>query len=105
MFCSHFQITTLKHPSGNVHVPKFHLPVTAVTLYYHRLHLPHTKAENWTETPKSEILGHIKLVPQSDEEVRKTSADQLKGRTPVRCRCSSTHSLWLSVGSVKYIRL
>ena len=105
MFCSHFQITTLKHPSGNVHVPKFHLPVTAVTLYYHRLHLPHTKAENWTETPKSEILGHIKLVPQSDEEVRKTSADQLKGRTLVRCRCSSTHSLWLSVGSVKYIRL
>ena len=34
MFCSHFQITILKHPSGNVHVPKFHLPVTAVTLYY-----------------------------------------------------------------------
>ena len=33
MFCSHFQITTLKHPSGNVHVPKFHLPVTTVTLY------------------------------------------------------------------------
>ena len=69
MFCSHFQITTLKHPSGNVYVPKFHLPVTTVTLYNHRLHRPHTKTENWTETPKFEILGHIKLVPQSDTAV------------------------------------
>ena len=67
MYCSHFQITTQKYPPGNVYVHKFRLSVMAVTLYYHRLHLPHIQ-----------ILGHMKLVSQSHEEVRKPSADQLK---------------------------
>jgi hypothetical protein len=101
MFCSHFQITTRNYPSGNVDVHNFRFPVTTVTLYYHRLHLPHSQPE----TPNTEILGHVKLVPQSHEEVYKPSSDQLKGRTLVHCSPSSPHSLWLSVGSVKYSRL
>ena len=67
MFCSHFQITTRKYPPGNVYVHNFLLPVTTVTLYHHRLHLPYTQAE----TPNAQILGHMKLVPQNHEEVRK----------------------------------
>ena len=34
MFCSHPQIVTQTSPLGNIHVPKFDLPVTVVTLYY-----------------------------------------------------------------------
>jgi hypothetical protein len=33
MFCSYFQITTRKYPTGNVYVHNFCLTVTAVTLY------------------------------------------------------------------------